>query len=468
MLCSRTVYSLSTSFRQIRKNSNAQGRFKDLVRDFQRFQAEQNTVDNPDFKVKLRTAYSKLVYTDPFIQHKTKPVTTAFYMPFEPDYHFLAGMWNMNHNGRYSIDASGKGHHGTWISNVTIKEGIDDGFGTSLYCHFDGAETYLIIGDFPAMRLSFAPQFSITCRIYPEDITASDGSGGVRFRTILHKPDTSASGDTQLGQINTGSVGNGYALAVTPDGKVRFTLAVSGIKYTVETLANVIVPAIPHPTPYNIVVTCDQVNKRTIPPQQIIDPGNTPGAGDEEEPPPTQPLVAPRMEISVNNNFYALYSIGHLPMIDGGSAKRLHVGTAFPYSKTDMTKFPWFKWKGGIQQLRFYQPYVLSFPQIANLHNNKITTTEMPIGSPALAGSVLITDPSIIAGFDSAGFDEQGFESSDEEAGIAGFPGMDPIGFDENGFDTLFLTDQGAIQGGGFDPRGFSSQGFDTIPFSQS
>ena len=295
---------MSTSFRQIRKNSTAQGRFKDLVRDFQRFQAQQNVVDNVDFKVKLRTAYSKLVYTDPFIQHKTKPITTAFYMPFEPDGRFLVGMWNMNHNGRYSIDASGKGHVGTWISNVTIKEGIDDGFGTSLYCHFDGAETYMIVGDFPAMRLSLTPQFSITCRIYPEDISASDGVGGTRYRTILHKPDTPAANDTQYGLIDTGSVGNGYALAVTPDGKVRFTLTASGLKYTVETLANVIVESDP-PFAYNIAVTVDTINKRTIPSQDILDPGNVIGAGDEQEPDYTPALVAPRMEISVDNQFYA-------------------------------------------------------------------------------------------------------------------------------------------------------------------
>lgn len=458
---------MSTSFRQIRKNSTAQGRFKDLVRDFQRSQAAQNPVDNPDFKVKLRTAYSKLVYTDPFIHHKTKPITTAFYMPFEPDGKFLAAMWNMNHNGYWSRDSSGKGHHGVWISNVTIKEGIDDGFGTSLYAHFQGTDTYMLVGNFPAIQLSFAPQFSITCRIYPEHIEASDGGGGTRFRTILHKADTSATGNTQLGLIDTGSVGQGFALAVTPDGKVRFTLVTAGLKYTVETLANVIVPSDP-PFVYNIAVTCDQLNKRTIPSEQVLDPGNVIGAGDDQEPDYTPSLTAPRMEISVNNNFYALYTTEHLPMIDGGTFKRMHVGTAYGYDKSDTTKFPWFKWIGGIQQLRFYQPYILTFPQIANLHTNKITTTEMPIGSPALAGSVLIIDPSVIAGYDTGGFDEGGFEASDVDSGIAGFPGYDPQGYDETGFDTLFLTEQGTLQDGGFDPRGFSDQGFDTIPFSQS
>ena len=163
-----------------------------------------------------------------------------------------------------------------------------------------------------------------------------------------------------------------------------------------------------------------------------------------------------------------LYTTDHLPMIDGGTRKHLHVGTAFGYPKSDVTKFPWFKWKGGITQLRFYQPYILTFPQIANLHNNKITTTEMPIGSPALAGSVPVTDPGIIAGFDSAAFDEEGYDAVGTDVAISGFPGMDPIGYDEIGYDSLFLTQQGLIQGGGFDPRGLSEQGFDTIPFSQS
>jgi len=458
---------MSTSFRQIRKNSTAQGRFKDLVREFQRSQAQQNPVDNPDFKVKLRTSYSKLIYTDPFVQHKTKPISTAFYMPFEPDGKFLVGMWNLNHNGRYSIDASGKGNHGRWLGNVVIKEGIDDGFGTSLYCHFDGEKFSMRVADFAALRLSLSPQFSITCRIYPEDIAPSDGSGGTKYRTILCKSDTTANSDTQLGAIDTGSVGNGYALAVTPDGKIRFTLASQGLKYTVETLANVIVPSIP-PFPYDIAVTVDSINKRSIPPQDVLDPGDVIGAGDEQEPDYTPVLVAPRMEISVDNQFYALHTTDHLPMIDGGTLKQLHIGTAFSYPQNLPIVPFWFKWKGGIQQVRFYSPYILTFPQIANLYINKITTTEMPIGSPALAGSTLIIDPSVLAGYDSDGFEEEGYEVSPFDPGVQGFSGFDPIGYDELGYDVLFLTQQGTVQGGGFDPRGFSDQGFDTIPFSQS
>ena len=220
---------------------------------------------------------------------------------------YCVGMWNLNHNGRFCIDSSGKGHYGRWIQNPQVKEGIDDGFGTSLYANFDGTTNVVYIDNFPKLQLSMAPYFTITARIYPTDISASDGPGGTMFRTILHKPDTTESNGTQSGFIDSGSVGNGYHLAVSPDGKVIFTLVEHGIKYTVQTLPNVIVPDDP-PFPYDIAVTVNQVDKRTIPASQVLDPGEIPGSNEEEEPEMESPLIAPRMEIAVNGLWYALYT----------------------------------------------------------------------------------------------------------------------------------------------------------------
>ena len=453
---------MSISFRQIRKNSTAQGRFKDLVQDYQRFVAEQATVDNPDFKVKLRTMYSKLVYQDPFTTHKTKPVSTVFYMTNEPDAKDCVGMWNLDHNGRFSVDASGSGYIGRWIENPEVKEGIDNGFGTSLYANFDGEMGVVYIDNFTKLRLSFAPFFTIVCRIYPTSISATDGAGGTKYRTIMHKADTTDSSHSSIGLIDSGSVGNGYTLAVTPDGKVRFTLLVSGVKYTVETLDNVIIPNDP-PVPYDISVTCDQMNKRTIPAEQVLDPGDTPGSGDDDEPPNTPPLIAPRMEISVDNNFYSLYTTAHLPFADDGIFRRLRFGTAYPFHRTS-PNFLWFKWKGGIQQVRMYTR-VLTLDEIRNISINKFTITEMPLGSPALAGSVYVLPE------DEGDFETSDFESDSFETGfgtLMGFSGYDSIGYDEEGFDTQPTTNQSVIQDGGFDPRGFSETGFDTIPESQS
>lgn len=457
---------MSTSFRQIRKNSTAQGRFKDLVRDFQRFQAGQVTVDNPDFKVKLRTMYSKLVYSDPFFNHKTKSINTVFYMPFEPDTKSCVGMWNLNHNGRFSIDSSGLGNYGRWTENPKVKEGIDDGFGTSLYADFDGFNTIVYVDNFPSLRLSFVPKFSITARIYPTDISASDGPGGTMYRTILYKADTTLLNGSNSSFIDSGSVGNAYHLAVTPDGRVRFTLGNAGVKYTVQTSPNVIDPSDP-PFPYDITVTVNQTDKVLVPVDPVTDPGEVPGTGDDAEPETQSPTLMPRMMITVNNAFFALYTNTHLHFTDDGSFRRLRIGTTFTYSLASGKK-AWFKWKGGIQQVRLYSAKVLNFNEIMNLHFNKITLTEMPPGSPALAGSVIVMDPSLNLGYDIEGYDEGGYEATSTDINPTGFPGMDPLGYDEDGFDTLPITNQADIQQGGYNTRGYSPVGYHTLPFSQS
>jgi hypothetical protein len=456
---------MSTAFRQFRRHSTAQGRFKDLVSDYQRFKAEQVTVTNPDFRVKARVMHSKLVYHDPLFTFKSKAASHAFYMPFEPDQHYVVGMYDLDHNGRFCKDGSGYGHHGRWQNNPALKQGIDRGFGASTYVDFDGKNIYGYVNDFPQLRLSTANYFSITCTIYPTDISATDGIGGTKFRTILNKPDTTWPDNTKQGQIDTGTVGNGYALAVTPDGKVRFTLAKNGIRYSVETLSGIITSSDP-PFAYDITVTVDQVNKKTIPAEQVVSPV-VPGGDPDAEPPFTPPLVAPRMEISVDNRFFQIYTTAHLSFVDDPT-RRLRFGTTFHLPLS--TRLLWHKWKGGIQQLRIYRDYLLTFSEIQNLYLNKQTIREMPIGAAAHAGSVLVfEDPSLLlGGYDPFVYDPGGFLLGSNEFGIYGFPGYDPLGFDNFGFDVAPITEQGLIQNGGFDPRGFSTQGFHTIPTSQS
>lgn len=411
--------------------------------------------------------YSKLIYQDPFITHSVKPVDTVFYMPFEPDANSCVGMWNMNHNGRFSIDSSGNGHFGRWTLNPEVKEGIEDGFGSSLYANFDGETNVVYIDNHAKLRLSSVPQFTITGRIYPTDISATDGPGGNKYRTILHKADTTDNTGQNSGLIDTGSVGNGYALAITPEGRLRFTLQVNGVKYTVHTLANVIVPHDP-PFVYDFAVTVDQINKRTVQPVIMTDPGQNPGSGEEEEPELAPSILAPRIEIAVNLNFYALYTTAHLPFVDDGSFRRLRFGTAFTYHITGVNK-SWFKYKGGMQQIKMYSGKILTLNEIQHLHENKYTITEMPLGSPALAGRALIITNAVPGAFDELAFDFDAYETiSNVPEGQQGFAGFDANGFDEGGFDVLTLTDQGTLQGGGFDPKGFSQDGFDTLPESQS
>jgi hypothetical protein len=409
--------------------------------------------------------YSKLIYKDPYITHKTKPASTVFYMPNEPDGHYLVASWNLNHHGRFSVDSSGKGNFGRFTSNPEVVEGIDDGFGTSLYVRFDGETTHMYAEDVPKLRLSVAPYFSITGRIYPEDLSETDEVEG-KLRTIISKSDTSDTTGQHMGQIDSGHVGWGYRLGVTPDGKMRFTLLVAGVKYTVETLANVILASDP-PFPYDFTVTVNQVNKRTIPAQEVLNPADNPGASEEAEPEYQPPLIAPRMEISVDNEFYAIYTTDHLHFVDDGPFKRLRVGAAWSYPLSDPVKTKWYRWLGGIQQLRIYQT-VLTFPQIEHLHQNRLTVTEMPLGSAALAGYMGVFDIKS-GGYDPLGYQEEGYWLF--TGGLPpdiSLPGFDPNGYDPTGFDTLNLTEQGTLQDGGFDPRGYSREGFHCIPFSQS
>lgn len=459
---------MSTSFRQIRKNSTAQGRFKDLVREFQRSEASRNPVENPDFVVKLRTMYSKLVYKDPFITHDVKPVDTVFFTPFEPDVRFCVGMWNLNHNGRFSIDSSGNGHYGRWTFNPGVQEGIYDGFGSSIYADFDGEQSIVYIDNYAKLNLSFVNQFSITGRIYPTDISATDGPGGNKYRTILHKADSTDISGNNSGLIDSGSVGNGYVLVVTPEGRLRFTLRVNGIKYTVQTTANTIVASDP-PFAYDFTITVDQVNRRLVEPEITIDPGTNPGADEEDEPEFGATISAPRMEITVNSNFFALHTLTHVSTVDDGSFRRLRFGTAFPYP-LNAAKSKWFKYKGGIQQIKMYRDKILTMRQIQYIHENKYSITEIPLGSPALAGRIVVFDEILPSAYENDAFEEDAYEtlSSIPTEEHVGLPAFDPEGFDPEGFDTLFVTNQGTLQGGGYNPRGFSSIGFNTLPESQS
>jgi hypothetical protein len=455
---------MSVTTRQIRKNSNAQSRFHGLVSDIKRAQAEQVKIDNTDFRVRNRVMYSKLLYHDPHVFHKNKPSNQPFYMTFEPDLKYLVGMWDLDHTGRFSMDGSCHANHGKFLNNTTLGEGIDLGFGTSQYVDFDGRECYVYVDDKPELRLSQADQFSISFRLYPRDIEASDGPGGNKFRMILHKPDTSTSPG---GTIDSG-VADGYACAVTPDGKIRFTVKLKGISYSAETLAGVIVPNTP-PTAYSVIITVNMVNTKPVP-LVTFPPPDTPGGNVESESPLTPPLIAPRIEINVNNEYFQIYTTEHLHFIADPN-RRLRFGAVWNYNLNDPGINQWFKFKGGIQQMRMYRNLVLTFPNQQALFINKLATNEMPFGSPALAGQTLVfQEPGIggTGGYDEIAFEFDAYETGGSDFFIYGFPGFDPLGFDIGGYDTLFITEQGTIQLGGFDPRGFSFQGFSTIPQSQS
>jgi hypothetical protein len=201
----------------------------------------------------------------------------------------------------------------------------------------------------------------------------------------------------------------------------------------------------------------------------MADPGDVPEADPDAEPFITPPLVSPRMEISVNNRFFQLCTTSHLSFVDD-PVRRLRIGTTHNFATTHPTAGLWWKWKGGIQQIRFYRDYLLTFPEIQNLHDNKMTIREMPFGSPALAGMMLAFEElsQLLGGFDDDAYEIDAYEIGLNDFALFGFQGFDSIGYDPEGFDTLFITNQGTIQNGGYDPRGFSEQGYHVLPTSQS
>ena len=205
----------------MRRRSHAQNRITQLVREFQRFTAGQLKIENPDFRTLNKTVSSRMKYSDPFTFSKKKSVYPIFMMPFEPDFNHAVLMLRMDHLGRYSKDASGFGNHATIFGNQELKEGIDLGYGPSTYQNFDGATTYLQLKDrYNLLNSSvYLTGFSLSARIYPEDLTFTSDDH-TKFRTILSKHD-------DIRGLY------GYVLGVLPDGSLQFTFTRGGQTYSI-------------------------------------------------------------------------------------------------------------------------------------------------------------------------------------------------------------------------------------------
>lgn len=215
--------SLGGGFSQMRRRSHAQNRITQLVREFQRFTAGQIKIENPDFRTLNRTTSSRMKYSDPFVFSKKKSVFPLFMMPFEPDFNHTALMLKCDHLGRFSRDASGFGHHATIFGNQELKQGIDTGYGPSLYQNFDGASTYLQVKDrYNLLNSStYLTGFSLAARIYPEDLTFTSVDN-TKPRIILSKHDDAR------GLF-------GYVLGIWPDGSLQYTFTRGGQPYSVAT-----------------------------------------------------------------------------------------------------------------------------------------------------------------------------------------------------------------------------------------
>lgn len=420
----------STGFNQIRRRTNAQTHINTLIKEFNRFQAEQIQVDNPDFITNNRVTNSRLKYHDNFITHKIKPVTTQFYLPYEPDANHVVILCKMDHNGRYAEDSSGFGNHGRFINNPIMKKGLDLGYGDSLYAHFNGFDNWVFwmnntridakqighgsgeINPNPGIGATF------TCRIYPEAIDDTDPDINLeRWRTLISKSDD----DTEQ---------DGYRVALVPDGSIRFTFARDGIKTTVGTPAGVIKIQDPgagfdetgfDPTGFDTDLiaeggggydlTAFDSDAYDFDPNPVLLPITYELAFKidfiSSPSTPSKPILSIIVH-DVQDHAITKYTntiSTHLNLINFDTNHRLRLGAFTPFFDQ------FYKYKGGIQDFRYYKELLLTDNQINNLFTNKWTINDIPEGHVAFSGyTVVLSTAQGDGGFSQPGFESNGFE----------------------------------------------------------
>jgi hypothetical protein len=215
---------MSLGIGQQRKRSTVQSRFRSLVDQIARDRAAQIQIETLDYQGWQRMSSDRLKYNDAFLYGKTKDVRTKFFLPKEPDFNFLTCWLKLDHIGRFIEDASGFNTNGYVKGYPKLKSGIDMGFGGSVYCDFNGTTDFVDVPDSPKIRPSAALSgFSISFRIYPKDIS---DPGSDRYRKVACKRDDAS---------------NAFSISVLPDGRLRFTVMVNGVRYSVQSAAGTIV-----------------------------------------------------------------------------------------------------------------------------------------------------------------------------------------------------------------------------------
>lgn len=215
---------MSLGIGQQRKRSTVQSRFRSLVDQIARDRAAQIQIETLDYQGWQRMSSDRLKYNDAFLYGKTKNVRTKFFLPKEPDFNFLTCWLKLDHIGRFIEDASGFNTNGYVKGYPKLKSGIDMGFGGSVYCDFNGTTDFVDVPDSPKIRPSAALSgFTISFRLYPKDIS---DPGSNRYRKVACKRDDAS---------------NAFSISVLPDGRLRFTVMVNGLRYSVQSNAGTII-----------------------------------------------------------------------------------------------------------------------------------------------------------------------------------------------------------------------------------
>ena len=367
-------------------------------------------------------------------------------MPFEPDFNHVALMLNLDQLGRYAIDSSGFGNRGKisgagYVPQIIKDDGIDLGYGeNSQYMYFDGRFVYVFIEDNPNLRASKINNYiSITCRIYlfPDSWEPCDPTDPLKARYICSKSDDN---HQQFG----------YALALTPDGRIKFTWSKAGTKSTVQTPIATITSRHPGYTKagyspsgfdiedltvidttaaiavFNIAIIADVQEGYDSDGFDVDSFETGPSGGIKiavdsafltNSPVPVityyNESTTDHLDLIVGNTIDLPDDIDdpnaneHLPLVDENL--RLRIGAAFPLTG-DQQKF--YKFKGGIQNFHIYRELLLGDIDLRFLFSNKLSISPIPFGKVAKAGyTLLLPTAQGDAGYDPTGFDSIGFDT---------------------------------------------------------
>lgn len=438
----------SIGFRQIGKQSSLASTIRSLAAEYQKFAARQITIDTTDFRTIHRSTQSLLKYNEMNIQSHKTLVTKMFYAPYEPDFRYVVLMLKLDQMGRYSPDSSGFGNRGkiagsAYMPQKMMDDGIDLGFGeNSQYLHFDGMYTFVFVEDAPKLRakqLNTSMCFTFRLYMMAHSWTPSDPDDDDKPRYIFAKSDD----DHQQ---------FGYACAMYPTGKLKFTWSAYGVRYTVETADNVITVKNPGysdqgytPTGFDVeaLSTLGSDEDMALAVFQIAIICNVSQGYDSNGYDPNGFITGPDngIQIAVDSAFltqsatpiityYSTPSINHLDLFVGNQEDladdvddpnanlkvpnyhenyRLRIGAAYPFTGDQQG---WYKWHGGIQDFRIYRDRLLTNEDLQYYFANKLSISGYPFGQIAYAGYTMILPTQVgTAGYSVTGFDSTGYDT---------------------------------------------------------
>jgi hypothetical protein len=305
-------------------------RFKLLSEKLAQFEATALQLQTGDMKNYISITNSINQYKEQGFA-KSKPVTTTFFLPFEPDLNKLTCWFRFDAWGKVTRDVSFQGNPGRILGQTpTAALGPDKGYGAAgtIAMNLDGSTQFIEVSDNANIQLvGQVTGFSIAMLIQPQTF-AQTTSGENRY--IAEKTDNPT---------------NFWGLSFDTSGHIRFEIKLGGSDFSVVSTSTVTLNT------WNwIVITFNTATQTTV----IYKNGAVQGQSST--------TVTDSDFTNVKTNLY----VGATGANDGF-------------------------FDGWISDFRYYRELVLTGAQVTNLNTNMITTSSIAFGAVATAGASLIS-----------------------------------------------------------------------------